>query len=296
MAKTYLNQIQQLRAQQVTTTHRHLKELNLATEEALKYHDKYLAAMEKVMSCLLNNSDAVEDVRKHLPNNGGAEVVSTFATAGRLAAAFNNWRLSQELQDMRVELELLKKESTTGRHTAKDTKNVVQGLERVAKKCANVNSAEFQEKIDRQSGKSRDKLVREQQEENARLHTIESGIIRDMTSLAVSWSAKLVDRGESLYRAFAAVGRRAVAAFPGEHGAPHAGAYPPAAAAAAAPPHPLSTAAPASSCSAAAGDYGAPAAYVSAEGASANAAAVSGGTAAGVPLEFNAAGTKLAPL
>ncbi|KAK7201951.1 hypothetical protein NESM_000263000 [Novymonas esmeraldas] len=213
MGKSYLSQTQQLRVQQVCTTHKHLKELNLATEEALKYHDKYFAALEKVMSCLLNNSDAIEDVRRHLDPESAAKVQPTVPTVGRLAAAHSTWHASAELQALRTELEFLKEISSTGRHSAKKTKNSIGGLEKAAKKCEDVNSADYLEKLERKSGKSHEKLLRVQREENTQMERIENGIVEDMRSLAVSLSTKLVTRGTALQHAFASVGFQMSASF-----------------------------------------------------------------------------------
>ncbi|TPP42699.1 hypothetical protein CGC21_11920 [Leishmania donovani] len=194
MTKSYLSPDQQLRAQQVYTTHKHLKELSMATKEALIYHDKYIAAMEKVISCLLNNSDTMEDARKHLAQEAAVDIQPTSPTAGRLAAAYSNWRVSAELHMMRTELEFLKEVSTTGREAVKKTKNAVHGLEKVAKKCAHVNSPEFEAKISNKSAKALEKLLHEQRETNTMMMSMENAIKNDMMSLATSWSAKLVTR------------------------------------------------------------------------------------------------------
>ncbi|CAM42514.1 hypothetical protein, unknown function [Leishmania braziliensis MHOM/BR/75/M2904] len=213
MTKSYLSQEQQLRAEQVFITHKHLKELNLASEQALAYHDKYLAAMEKVMSCLLNNSDTIESVRTHLAEEAPVNTQPTLPMTGRLAAAYSNWRASPELKMMQTELEFLKEVSATGRHAAKKTKNAVQVLEHMAKKCSKVNTPEFEAKVCSTAGKAQEKLLREQQVKNMEMVKVEKAILNDMISLATSWSTKLITRSDALYTAFAGLGHRTVACF-----------------------------------------------------------------------------------
>ncbi|CBZ29132.1 hypothetical protein, unknown function [Leishmania mexicana MHOM/GT/2001/U1103] len=289
MTTSYLSQHQQLRVQQVYTTHKHLKELNIATKEVLVYHDKYLAAMEKLMSCLLNNSDVMEDARRHLAQEAAVVIQPTCPTAGRLAAAYRNWRVSAELQMMRTELEFLKEVSTTGREAVKKTKNAVHGLEKVAKKCAHVNSPEFEAKISSKSGKALEKLLNERQEADTVMMNIENAIKNDMVSLATSWSAKLVTRGDALYTAFRSLGCRTVACFPTTVPTLPQGMPSPAAGYVLPPPSSASTSVPHSGGTAV--GHGTSSAYPAAE--SAEYAAVplvsaGDGAAAGVTLEFDA--------
>ncbi|CAG9579229.1 hypothetical protein LMJF_31_0750 [Leishmania major strain Friedlin] len=288
MTKSYLNQDQQLRAQQVYTTHKHLKELSMATKEALTYHDKYLAAMEHVMSCLLNNSDALEDARKHLTQEAAVDIQPTFPTAGRLAAAYSNWRVSAELHMMRTELEFLKEVSTTGHEAVKKTKNAVHGLEKVAKKCAHVNSPEFEAKISSKSGKALEKLLHEQRETNTMMMSIENAIKKDMMSLATSWSAKLVTRGDALYTAFRSLGCRTVACFPTTDPTLSQGMPPPAAGYVLSQPSSASTSVPYSGGTAV--GHGTPSTLPAAQSVECAAVPLSSageGAAAGVKLEFN---------
>ncbi|CAC9518101.1 hypothetical protein conserved [Leishmania donovani] len=288
MTKSYLSPDQQLRAQQVYTTHKHLKELNMATKEALIYHDKYIAAMEKVISCLLNNSDAMEDARKHLAQEAAVDIQPTSPTAGRLAAAYSNWRVSAELHMMRTELEFLKEVSTTGREAVKKTKNAVHGLEKVAKKCAHVNSPEFEAKISNKSAKALEKLLHEQRETNTMMMSMENAIKNDMMSLATSWSAKLVTRGDALYTAFRSLGCRTVACFPTTALTLPQRMPPPTAGYVLPPPSSASTSESYSGGNAV--GYGTPSAYPAAQGAECAAVPLSSageGAAEGVTLEFN---------
>ncbi|KAG5496908.1 hypothetical protein GH5_01415 [Leishmania sp. Ghana 2012 LV757] len=228
MAKSYLNQHQQLRAQQVSTMHEQLRELSQATKEALKLYAKYLASMEKVMSCLLSSSAAVDHMQSHLNHKDATGAQPTAQTSDRLAGAYSSWRTSAELKMMRTELEFLQEVSTTSRDAAKRTKSAVAALKKAAKKCANVNSPEFEAKTSRSSGKKLEKLLREQRERNAEVKKMESSVSDDVAFLVTSCSSKLVTRCEALYAAFASLGHRTSACFPDVDLKPSRGSPPPA--------------------------------------------------------------------
>ncbi|KAG5495789.1 hypothetical protein JIQ42_02649 [Leishmania sp. Namibia] len=214
MTKSYLNQHQQLRAQQLSTMHEQLRELSQATKKALKLHAKYLASMEKVMSCLLSSSAAVDHMQSHLDHKVATGAQPTAQTSDRLAGAYSSWSTSAELKMMRTELEFLHEVSTTSRDAAKRTKSAVAALQKAAKKCANVNSPEFESETSRSSGKKLEKRLREQRERNAEVKKMESSVSDDVAFFVTSCSSKLIIRGEALYAAFASLGHRTLACFP----------------------------------------------------------------------------------
>ncbi|GET91072.1 hypothetical protein, unknown function [Leishmania tarentolae] len=228
MPKSYLTQDQRLRAQHVCSTHKHLKELSLATKEALKYQDKYLSAMERVMNCLSNSSDVMEDARKKFDEEAAVNIQPTSSTTSRLVTAYRTWHMSAEQKMMRTELEYLKEACITGREAVKKTKKTVHVLENVAKKCAHVNSPSFNAKMSRKSGTALEKVLQEQRETNTEMTNIENASKTDMMSLVQSWSAQLATRSDALYTAFGGLGCRTVACFPAPDPALPLGLPPPA--------------------------------------------------------------------
>lgn len=214
MSATYLHPVQQLRVHQVVQTHKNLKELNLATEEAVRCHDRYYAALEKVMSCLLNNSDVMEEVRRTGAPDMTTVMAPTAALTSNLVSAYTNWRLSPELDALRGELEALRVLSTEGRHTAKNAKTLSQKVERCATQCAYVNSPAFQSKMAHRTGKAQEKLANEARDVNAKMVEQDMALYQAMKSNSVWWSTKLTGRVQELYGAFARLGGRTAAVFP----------------------------------------------------------------------------------
>ncbi|KAG5497551.1 hypothetical protein JKF63_03815 [Porcisia hertigi] len=214
MTKVHITDDQQLRVKQVHTTHQHLKELTLATQEALKYHGKYLSAWEKVMNCLSNNSKDVVGMHVHVSQEAAMQMQSTAPTTARLLSAHNNWCHSGEMKMMRAELESLQEVSATACGTTRKLKKTLAELQKAAKKCTDVNSPKYALKISTNYGKSQEKLLRKKREANANMAIVEDTIQNDMRSLATSWSATMVERGGALYAAFAGLGYRMASCFP----------------------------------------------------------------------------------
>ena len=213
MVRSFLSPAQELRSQQVQTAHKRMKCLEEATAEALKYHDKYLAAVEKVMSCLLDSSDTWEDIRTHLgdPNTRNMEI--TGPSAGRLAAAYNTWKVSKELRMLRDQLEGLQNMSKIGHKHTKTAKKHVEEMEKAAKRCANVNSAENDARIAQCNGKVKEKLLKKKQTQNALLASLDRKVMNDMTSTGTWWCPKLVSQCDELYDAFVKLGHHTLACF-----------------------------------------------------------------------------------
>ncbi|KPI83991.1 hypothetical protein ABL78_6966 [Leptomonas seymouri] len=213
MTGAHLNPTQQLRSRQAFQSHKYLKELNEATEEAVRLHDKYFAALEKVMTCLLNNRDILEEVRQTIGPDGAA-VVSTAPATTQLVSAYTNWKMSPEMDTLRGELEALRALSTEGRHTAKVTKTLSLTAEQCAKKCAYVNSPEYQAKVAHRSGAAQEKLISEARAENAKLLQLDMSLYQELKANSTWWSTKLAYRANELCSAFSRLGSRIVASFP----------------------------------------------------------------------------------
>lgn len=212
MTRTSLSPAQQVRAQQIHAAHTNMKQLEEATAEALKYHDKYLDAMEKVMTCLLNSSDTWEDVRTHI----GTESRTMDAIApsgGRLAAAYNTLKVSKELRVLRDQLQGLHIISKSGRQHTKKAKSHLEKMETAARKCAEVNSHEYESKIAQRTGKAKDKLVKEKHEQDALMESLDKTVMNDLKSTGAWWSVKLVSTCDELYNSFVMLGRRTLACF-----------------------------------------------------------------------------------
>ncbi|KPA73853.1 hypothetical protein ABB37_09488 [Leptomonas pyrrhocoris] len=210
---TYLNPTQQLRFRQAAQSHKYLKELNEATEEAVRCHDKYFAALEKVMTCLLNNNDILEEVRQTIGPEGATVVPTTPATT-QLVSAYTNWKMSGEVDALRGEVEALRVLSTEGRHTAKATRILSENVARRARRCADVNRPAYQAKIAHCKGKAQEKLVNNARDENAKMVQMDTLLFQALKANSVWWSTKLTCRTNELYAAFARLGGRAAVAFP----------------------------------------------------------------------------------
>jgi hypothetical protein len=213
MSATHLSPTQQLRTRQAFQSHKYLKELNEATEEAVRCHDRYFAALEKVMTCLLNNSDILEEVRQTIGPEGGA-IVPTSPSTRQLVAAYTNWKMSPELDALRVELEALRVLSTEGRHSAKKTKLLSGNVERCSKRCTAVNSAEYQAKVARSSAKAQEKLIGEARAANTKMLELDMSLYQELKANSVWWSTKMVCRANEVYGAFSRLGGRTVMVFP----------------------------------------------------------------------------------
>lgn len=213
MTRSYLSPAQEVRARQINAAHTHVKELEEATAEAIKYHDKYFAAMEKVMTCLLDSSDTWADVRAHLGPTSATAMDSIGPSGGRLAAAYNTLKVSKELRVLRDQLEALKEATKSGRKHTKRAKAHVEEMEKCAKKCAEVNSAEYEAKVTQKTGKAKDKLVLERRSQNTHLSVLDDMVVKDLTSTGTWWCAKLVTHIDEIYDAYVNLGHRTLACF-----------------------------------------------------------------------------------
>jgi hypothetical protein len=190
-----------------------MKQLEEATAEAVKYHDKYLAAMEKVMTCLLNSSDTWRDIRTHLGQGGTTAMDDVAPSGGRLAASYNTWKVSKEMQMLRDQLMTLQDLSKAGRQQTKKAKSDVEELEKAAKKCAEVNSADNEAKIAQRSGSAREKLLKEKKAQNERVGSLDRTVMNSMQSIGTWWCATLVSQCDELYHGFTQLGHRTLACF-----------------------------------------------------------------------------------
>lgn len=201
------------RVHHVRVSHQCMKDLNDALTEAVRHHDRYLASIEKVINLLALHNDTFEDAREQL-GDCGAVIVPTHAAAEQLCNAYNAWKVSEELAALRKELEVLKELTDSGRQMTKRSKTNVENLEKYAIRCAAVNSAEHASKIAGRSGKSKEKLLGEQRELNAKLATLDATVCQDVQTTGSWWSEKLVSHCDAVYAVFANLGRCTVVTFP----------------------------------------------------------------------------------
>lgn len=212
-ARECLTADQQKRVQHVRAIHVSMKDLNAALNEAVRCHDRYVDALDKVVNALALQSDTLEDAREHL-GQCAASILPTHAAAKRLCEGFNAWKVSEELRALRKELDDLKQLTESGRQTTKRNKTTVENLEKYAIRCAAVNTADHTAKIEERKGKAREKLMNERRDLNASLATYDASVSLDIQTTGEWWSKMLVTHCDDVYNAFAHLGRRTVAEFP----------------------------------------------------------------------------------
>lgn len=197
------------RLQQVDKTHLHTKALHDLAAEAVKYHDKYMDAMERLMSCLLDNSDCMEEMRKRYgedESNSGGPIPPTYEVTGAVAGAFNNFKSSVQVKALRDSLNKLADCSTIAKRNAKVSRSKIEEFDAAAKKNAKRNTEETQQKLAAAKGKKREKLLQEQQAEERRMANLNAAVEASIQSLCSWWAEQLAGQAEDLYRAHRDVG------------------------------------------------------------------------------------------
>lgn len=220
-AQPCLDTQQQRRVKHVRAVHTSMKDLNAALSEALRCHDRYYAAMDKVVNLLALHSDTLEDAREQL-GSCVADFTPTHSVAGQLCNAHNAWKASEEMAGLRKELDDLKGLTESGRQMTKRAKTNVEEMEKCAIRCAAVNSTEHRSKIAERSGKAREKALVEQREVNAKMAMLDTKVQQDVQATGVWWSEKVALHCGSLYTTVAQLGQRTVALFPLTPAASHA--------------------------------------------------------------------------
>lgn len=214
MPKEYLNAEQLQRSDQLYFTHKALSTVQDAAKEAMKQYDKYLEAMDKVVSALLDNSDCVEETRKLFGPRGEQQLAPTFEVTGRLSDAFAAWKASGAVKKMRADLEALGDLSGTAKRSVKLAEKSSSDLEKAAQKAAKYNTDKMERKIDK-GRSSRQKRLKEQQDEaNAQVQVMDNAVIESMLSLGKWWSGKLVALTDGLYESYADIGTAIISIFP----------------------------------------------------------------------------------
>lgn len=194
------------RLQLVDQTHLHAKALHLAAEEALKYHDKYVAAMAEVMSCLLDNSDCMEKMRRLLGEAGQSMIAPTYEATGAVAAAFETVKASVPMKAMRDCLCKMADVSTVAKRNAKVTRTTLEEQDVAARKYAKRAVSETPQKLANVTAKKREKVEQEHRTEEARLVVMDARVLESLSSLCGWWAERLAGEAEELYAVHRHVG------------------------------------------------------------------------------------------
>ncbi|KAK7201952.1 hypothetical protein NESM_000263100 [Novymonas esmeraldas] len=203
MTKTYLTEEQVRRAEHLAFLHKSLSSLGDATAEAIKYHDKYVAALDKMVGLLLDNSDALEEIRRLF---GGAGIEPTFEVTGQLSTSFTTWKESRELLHIREDLLGLSDTSAVAKRNVKMTEKTCASLEAAQKQCAKLSSPSQQRKMER-SVPRQQRLLREKKENTLTLKAeLDHAVSESMRSLSAWWAKKLASLSCTLTTDFAKLG------------------------------------------------------------------------------------------
>lgn len=132
----FLSTAQTMRADQLKMTHKSLSALTDATANAIKYHDKYVAALDTLMVCLLDCSDAVEQTRALFGPSGAASIPPTFEVTGQLAGSFETWKGSPELLKVRHDLDELSETCLVAKRNVKSAEKKESKVEDCAARRA----------------------------------------------------------------------------------------------------------------------------------------------------------------
>lgn len=202
MSKTEMMQVQKPRMEEMCAAHKRVRELHAATEEAIRCHDKYVAAMDDVMRRFTAASDAMERVRTHLDAEEAAAVPSTCAAAESLAAAHSVWRTSAQQLATRAELEEL--------HTASTMDSGKFDL--VKQAMLNVKSATVADVAARCADPAAAPITR-QERESTKLAHVNNAITSSMTAMATVWATMLTAHGTAFSSALARLSGDSVDCF-----------------------------------------------------------------------------------
>lgn len=193
------------RLQQVDRTHLHTKALHELAVEAVKYHDKYMSVMEKLMSCLLDNSDCMEEMRKRFDEDGQG-ITPTYEVTGAVASAFNNYKSSVQVKSLRDILCKLADVSTIAKRNAKVTRSKIEEFGTAAKKRAKRSACENTQKLAQATGKKREKVMRERRADEEQMASMDAAVEESVKSLCGWWAEQLALEAKDLYRAHRDVG------------------------------------------------------------------------------------------
>lgn len=191
--------------QQVDKTHEHTKALHELAEEALKYHDKYLHAIEKLTTSLMDNSNCMEEMRKSFKDNGQG-MTATYEVTAAVAAAFNTFKASVEVKTLRDCLCRLSDVSTIAKRNAKVTRGKIEEFDVAAKKHAKRTAGDYQQKLAQATGKKKEKLLHEDQAEEELLKKMDGTVKESLHSLCAWWAERLTTESEELYKTYRDVG------------------------------------------------------------------------------------------
>lgn len=188
------------RLQQVDKTHLHTKALHDIAVEAVKYHDKYLSALERLTNCIRDNSDCMEGMRKRFENNGqGITPTDSITTA--LAGAFNNFKTSVQVKAMRDTLCKLADVSTIAKRNAKVSRSKIEAYGAAAKKNAKRINEDLPQKIAQANGKKKDKILQEQRAAEEQMASLNTAVEESMHALCTWWAEQLAAETEDLHKA-----------------------------------------------------------------------------------------------
>jgi vacuolar-type H+-ATPase subunit H len=206
MPKEFLDAEQLQRSDQLYFTHKALSSIEAAAREAVKQHDKYIDAVDKVISAILDNSDCMEETRRLFGSSGETAIAPTFEVTGRLSDAFTAWKSSTEVRKLRADLEALGDLSRTAKRSVKLAEESSSDLEKAAQKAAKYNTKNVEKRM--KHGYSA-RLTRRKEQWNAantQVLVMDNAVIESMLSLGKWWSGKLVAVTEGLCASYAHIG------------------------------------------------------------------------------------------
>lgn len=217
----HLSTAQAMRSAQLKMTHMSLTALEEAAAKAIAYQGKYMAAVENLISCMLDCSDAVEQTRALLGADGAERMTPTFEVTGQLSQSFEAWKSSAELLQVKHDFETLMHMCTVAKRTTRigeeQEEQVVKYAARCAKKAPRV----------RTRGTSPSGSVAAPKRESAshtarvaKLEELNSASSETLKSLGVWWSGKLAKMAQSIIEDLARFGSATVRSFsPRQHSA-----------------------------------------------------------------------------
>ncbi|KPI83993.1 hypothetical protein ABL78_6968 [Leptomonas seymouri] len=214
MPKSFLDEAQQQRSDQLFFTHKALSSVQGAATEAVRQYDKYVKAVEKVISTILENSDCIEEMRQSLGPRGEALIPPTFEATSLLFDSFTAWKSSADVKNLRSDLEALADLSCMAKRSVKLAEKSSADLAKAAHKAANFNTKEMERKISDASASRQKRLKAQQDEVNEQARMMDTAVVESMLSLGSWWSKKLIVVAEGLYRSYRDTAAASTAPFP----------------------------------------------------------------------------------
>jgi len=165
-----------------------VSKLNEATENAIKYHGKYTAAISALGGALERLSHDLEETRSLMKVEEGAELC-TGDLCSNFATRTGGWARAPEVVAVRVKLERLSENCAAAKKALKQNIRLTEERESVMKKCKKMNSDDVDRKIQKGPPHKAALILQERKVANENLAELKS-LVMENARATTQWMAQ----------------------------------------------------------------------------------------------------------